>query len=269
MKPIAVVSLVEEYTRREHIDHLFAQQGLDFDYFDAINKQQIDVTLQKHELSVNTDKVSLGETACYLSHYCLWQQVIDNDMLYLMVFEDDIYFSKNAKVLLSDLDWLPPNFDVVKLETMYGQVMIDKGVPLLAEHKLCRMKSRHMGMAGYIISQAGAKKLVAITKALGIDRPVDHIMFDDLIDQKKSAMYQVFPAICIQDKILDMQSERFASCLEHERQSRPVKKIKLTQAQKVNRELARLWKQLGVVALSHSLRLTIKGYKKQKITYPE
>lgn len=45
MKLIAVVSLVEEYTRREHIDHLFAQQVLDFDYFDAINKQQVDATL--------------------------------------------------------------------------------------------------------------------------------------------------------------------------------------------------------------------------------
>lgn len=269
MKPIAVVSLVEEYTRREHIDHLFAQQCFDFDYFNAINKQQVADTLKKYDLIVKTDKVSLGETACYLSHYCLWQQMIDNDMPYLMVFEDDIYFSKNAKVLLNDLDWLPNGFDVVKLETMYDRVMIDKGAHLLSEHRLCRMKSRHMGMAGYIISQAGAKKLVAITKSLGIDRPVDHIMFDDLIDQKKSAMYQVFPAICIQDKILDMQSERFASCLEQERPPRPVKKIKLTQAQKVNRELARLWKQLNVDTLSHSLSLTIKGYKKQKITYTE
>lgn len=269
MKPIAVVSLVEEHARREHIDHLFAQQGLDFDYFNAINKQQVADTLKKYNLIIKTDRMSLGEVACYLSHYCLWQQVIEHDMTYLMVFEDDIYFSKNAKFLLNDLDWLPNGFDVVKLETMYDRVMIDKGTHLLSEHRLCRMKSRHMGMAGYIISQAGAKKLVAITKSLGIDRPVDHIMFDDLIEQKKSAMYQVFPTICIQDKILDMQSERFASCLEQERQPRPTKKVKLSISQKLNRELVRLWRQLAIVNLYHSLLFTIKGYKKQKITYPE
>ncbi|WP_162199615.1 glycosyltransferase family 25 protein [Psychrobacter urativorans] len=41
MKHIAVVSLVDEYTRRKHIDCLFEDHHLDFNYFDAINKQLI------------------------------------------------------------------------------------------------------------------------------------------------------------------------------------------------------------------------------------
>lgn len=269
MKQIAVVSLIEEYERRKHIDSLFEEFELDFEYFDAINKLQVANNLGKYNLTVNTDRMSSGEVACYLSHYSLWQRVIDHELPYLMVFEDDIYFSQSAKVLLSDLNWLPVSFDVIKLETMYDRVMVDKGVHLLSEHRLCRIKSRHMGMAGYIVSQEGAKNLIAIVKRLGIDRPVDHVMFAELIEQHKNLVYQVSPAICIQDKIFNINSNRFDSCLEYERQPRPINKVKLSSSQKINRELVRFWKQLAIINLSQSLVLTLKGYKKQKITYSE
>lgn len=269
MKQIAVVSLVEEYERRKHIDSLFNYFELDFNYFDAINKQQVVDTLDKYNILVNTDRMSLGEVACYLSHYSLWQQVIDYNLPYLMVFEDDIYFTKGAKALLNDLNWLPKDYDVIKLETMYDRVMINKGVQLLSEHKLCRMKSRHMGMAGYIISRKGAKKLITMTQELGVDRPIDHIMFDRLIEQKTSKVYQVCPALCIQDKIYNKNTIRFGSCLEDERGSRPIVKVKLSAQQKFNRELARLWTQMGVINFSRSLFLTVSGYKKQRIEYKE
>ncbi len=267
MKHIAVVSLVDEHIRREHIDHLFNEHHLDFSYFDAINKQQVADTLAKYQLSVTSERLSQGEVACFLSHYCLWQQVVEQHLPYLMVFEDDIYFSKSANFLLSNLDWLPDDFDVVKLETMHERVMINRGINLISGYKLCHMKSSHMGMAGYIISQKGAKKLVAMTQQLGVDRPVDHIMFDRLIEQKTSKVYQVSPALCIQDKIYNEDTTRFVSCLEEERQSQPVVKLKLSIHQKINRELARLWTQMKVVNFSRSLLLTISGYRKQKIQY--
>ena len=139
----------------------------------------------------------------------------------------------------------------------------------MLDHKLCHMKSSHMGMAGYIISQKGAKKLVTMIQGLGVDRPVDHIMFDRLIEQKASKVYQVSPALCIQDKIYNEQSTRFGSCLEEERQARPVIKVKLSAQQKINRELMRLWTQMQLVNFSRSLLLTVGGYKKQKIEYKE
>lgn len=267
MKKAVVVSLISEYERRQHIDNLFDEYNIAFNYFDAINKFQVDETLQKYNLEVRSKRISEGEVACYLSHYCLWQQVVEQDLPYLMVFEDDIYFSKNADDLLNKLDWLPNDFDVTKLETMHCRVMINKGVSLRSEHKLCQMRSSHMGMAGYIVSQKGAKKLLAMTQQLGVDRPVDHIMFDRLIKQKESKVYQISPALCIQDKIYNEHTTRFGSCLEEERQSRPVIKVKLSPQQKLSRELNRLWNQMRVVNFSRSLLLTVSGYKKRRIEY--
>ena len=272
MKSIAVVSLVNEYSRREHIDHLFHEHHLDFSYFDAINKSQVADILAKYNLSVTNAQLSAGEVACYLSHYCLWQQVVEQQQPYLMVFEDDIYFSKSADAVLNNLDWLPSNFDVIKLETMYEEVILSKSVNVVLMHGVYQMQSSHMGTAGYIISQIGAKKLMMMTQEFGIERPVDHIMFEKFIEQKNSKVYQVNPALCIQDKVYNPDFSKFGSELEDERKVRerqPIIKKKLSIAGKLNRELIRLWRQLHIAERYRTLSLMLKGYKNQRVDYHE
>lgn len=269
MKNKIVISLTNEHQRRQHIDTLFEEYELDFGYFDAINKQQAADILAKYNLSVTNAQLSAGEVACYLSHYCLWQQVVEQQLPYLMVFEDDIYFSKSATAVLSNLDWLPSGFDVIKLETMYERVVINKGVRLILGHMLCQMQSRHMGMAGYIISLQGAKKLLAMTNEIGIDRPVDHLIFDRLIGQKNSSVHQVFPALCIQDKIYNKDSVRFASVLEDTRKGSEVVKQKKSGFEKMNKELLRVFEQLSPKNMYYTGWLFMKGYKKRIIDYKE
>ncbi|ALF58741.1 hypothetical protein AOC03_00660 [Psychrobacter urativorans] len=182
----------------------------------------------------------------------------------MIVFEDDIHFSKSATVLLKQFEWLPKKFDVIKLETMYERVVINKGVSLVLGHMLCR----HMCMAGYIISQQGAKKLLAMTEKLGIDRPVDHIMFDRLIEQKNSSVHQTFPALCIQDKIYNRDSVRFGSVLEDARKV-VIAKQKPSGFEKVSIELIRVFAQLSPKRIGYTGWLIMKGYKKRKINFPQ
>lgn len=186
-----------------------------------------------------------------------------------MVFEDDIYFSKSANEVLNELDWLPCDFDVIKLETMNERVMINKGTSLARNHKLCRMRSRHMGMAGYIISQNGAQKLIAMVEKFGIDRPVDHLMFDNLIKQTVNKVYQLYPALCIQDKVYNEHAIEFASCLEEERPKHFILKSKLSQKERIVKELTRIRSQMQIRNIYRSMLLTIQGYQKQKIEYKD
>lgn len=269
MKKVAVVSLIDEHERRQHIDSLFDAHNLDFSYFDAINKTQVEDTLQKHGLKVQSARMSAGEVACYLSHYCLWQQVIEHKLPYLMVFEDDIYFSKSAKTLLNNLDWLPSDFDVIKLETMYESVMIKVNTALQPPHKLYRMKTRHLGTAGYIISHNGAKNMIELVQQFGINCPVDHFMFDKFLEKKIHNVYQLNPALCIQDKIYNSTDTKFGSVIEEGRAPQAIVKQKLTLLQKINRELMRLWRQLHIAERYRTLSLILKGYKNQKIDYSE
>ena len=267
MKKAAVVSLTNEYERRQHIDSLFDAHNLDFSYFDAINKFQIDDTLKKYDLTINTDRMSLGEVACYLSHYCLWQQVIEYNLPYLMVFEDDIYFSKSAKTILNNLDWLPDSFDVIKLETMYDRVMIKADIVLQSPYKLCRMKTKHLGTAGYIISYEGAKNMIELVRQLGISRPVDHFIFDEFLGRNVHDVYQLSPAICIQDKIYYSIDSKFGSVIEEDRAPQALVKHKLSLLQKIRREHNRLLRQLKITEHYRTLLLAAKGYRNQKIDY--
>ena len=58
-----VISLTNEHKRRQHIDTLFKEYELDFEYFDAINKQQAADILAKYNLSVTNEQLSQGEVA--------------------------------------------------------------------------------------------------------------------------------------------------------------------------------------------------------------
>ncbi len=269
MKKAAVVSLIHEHERRQHINDLFDAYNLDFSYFDAINKTQVEDTLKKYGLSVQSERMSAGEVACYLSHYCLWQQVIEHKLPYLMVFEDDIYFSKSAKALLNNLDWLPSNFDVIKLETMYENVMIKANTALQPPHKLYRMKTRHLGTAGYIISHNGAKNMIELVQKLGINCPVDHFMFNKFLEKNVHNVYQLSPALCIQDKIYNNMDSKFGSVIEEGRAPQEILKQKLTLLQKTNREFNRLLRQLKIEEHYRTLLLIAKGYRNQKIDYLE
>lgn len=269
MKNIAVVSLIDAHDRREHINALFKEYNLDFGYFDAINKSQVTNILKKHDLTVETEKMSAGEIGCTLSHYCLWNQIIEKDIPYMMIFEDDIFFAKSAEVLLSDLDWLPCDFDVIKIETTYEKVMLKKEFDLTLSHSLLQMKSRHLGSGGYIISQKAANKLISKVKKLGLQVPVDHMVFEDLVDEVNSKVYQISPAICIQDIIYNKDSIRFESELEKERKPKPKNKQKISVGKKLNREVVRLWKQLKINEAYNTSILIAKGYKSQIVDYKE
>lgn len=121
-------------------------------------KQIFDTLVDKFSIEVSANYLSLGEIGCYLSHFCLWKKVVDENLDYIAIFEDDIYLAKDTSLLLKQLDWLPKDFDAVKLETMYEKILINKGIKILNERYLTKMKSRHMGGAGYILSKKGASK---------------------------------------------------------------------------------------------------------------
>ena len=269
MGNVVVVSLASESARRQHIDNLFSQHEIGFEYFDAINKSQVADILEKYNLTINNERLSLGEVGCYLSHYSLWHQVVEQNMPYVMIFEDDIYFSKYAGDFLKKLDWLPEEFDVIKLETMYEKVMMNRGFSLTYPYRLRHMKSSHMGLAGYILSYDGAKKLLALIQETGIDCPIDHVVFDKLIEQNGSAVYQLSPALCIQDKVYNVDSILFESRLEDERvlKAAPFIRTKLSCYQKIKRESIRLLRQVGI--LYANLIFAFQGYTNKKVKYKD
>lgn len=112
-----VISLRTAHDRREHIKAEFGKQSIHFEFFDAVTPDDIErISTQLNIPLANNQRLSLGEKACFLSHVCLWQKMIDDDLEHIAIFEDDVYLGENATVFLKD-DWLNFPFDIIKLET--------------------------------------------------------------------------------------------------------------------------------------------------------
>lgn len=245
---IFVISLKNALERRKHINKQFMAQQVGFQYFDAIEPHQIDGALKNTGIELENCSLTRGEVGCLLSHISLWKKIIDNNLPYMAIFEDDIYLGCKAKSFLKNISWIPKNVDIIKLEAFSDSVLVElfSKKNLINDRSLFLLKGKHLGTAGYIISNIGAKSLLKYVSELTIIKPIDDIMFDGYIAKKM--IYQMQPALCIQDFIHNKEVN-FASCLQKDRFQRhmsemvvPTKINKISF--KIKREIYRLFVQI-------------------------
>ncbi len=237
-----VISLNTAIERRKHIIHEFGKQDITFEFFDAITTHQLDeVSKQLGLLLFESQRLSAIEKACFLSHIYLWQKMVDNNLEYIAIFEDDIYLGKNAKSFLTDYQWLLNNLndtDIVKLETAFEETHLNKEVTGYENRYFSRLQSSHTGAAAYIISNKAASTLLQYIRALNVDDyiAIDHIIFGKLLS--KLHVYQMTPALSIQSTVLEGDNPTLKSDLEIERSKH--KKI----APKGSRDLNHFFKKI-------------------------
>lgn len=211
-----VISLTQATERRQHIQTEFAKQNIPFTFFDAITPDLIAITCEKIGIDlVHNQRLSNGEKGCFLSHVYLWQKMLDENLEYLAIFEDDVYLGENADLFLTDTNWLQKiDFDIIKLETWQELVHLDKKSLTIQNRNLKLLKSTHVGACGYIIHQHAAKLALNYIKSLPPDYifALDHVIFGALLTQLK--VYQLSPALTIQ---ADRHNHQLSSQLEFER----------------------------------------------------
>lgn len=236
-----VISLKSASDRRKHIEEQFGDKGIAFDFFDAIEPPQVDLQAEKIGLILRQGDLSRNELACLLSHVSLWQKVIDEKIPAIAIFEDDVHLSHDAELFLTDSSWL--QCDIVKLEKSYKSVILDLEKIQVFKDKefvLRKLKKPHLGAAGYILSYQGAVALLDYMKSQNELDHVDQIVFRKYIHEGELGIYQLNPALCIQDYILNPEEQKFKTSL----QWRNKEKIKVKGLKKLLREMNRFLTQL-------------------------
>lgn len=245
---IFVISLSTASQRRQHINQEFAKKNLDFKFFDALTPEPAGEFANQLGLRIDDTILTKGELACFMSHVYLWNKMIQENISYMTIFEDDIYLGENIKEFLSDTLWLEPNWHLIKVEEFTQKVALG---PKLKEFNsnpdraIFELKSKNLGTAGYILSLSGAKKLLDYIQSLDQLIALDHLMFEKLVKDKFLSVCQMKPALCIQDVTLysTKDSVRFASHLYKERQVR-MKYNKKRGVDKILLELSRILVQV-------------------------
>lgn len=241
-----VISLTTSKDRHRHIQNEFDKQSIGFEFFDAITPNLIDQSCQKLEINLANAYLSPTEKACFLSHVMLMQKAIDDNLPYVAIFEDDIYLGEHAYLYLTDGNYLKQNnIDILKLETFLQHRKINKKrtIPCFDNRTIYPLNEYHLGMAGYIISRTAIQTFLNYIKNLPNDRivPIDRLLFDGFMEQM--AVYQLSPALCIQEHIKNPNNILLPSSLEQERQIQQKHKPKRPLLQKIKGELSNVFKK--------------------------
>jgi glycosyl transferase family 25 len=111
---------------------------------------------------------TLGEIGCYISHYRVWQKVVDEQIPFCIVLEDDLTIEPHLASVIDGLKHIN-HWDIIKLSDNRDNPFIDT-VELNAELTLGNYLKVPNGCQGYAVSLAGATKLLARKPFF---RPVD------------------------------------------------------------------------------------------------
>lgn len=240
-----VISLATATERRQHIAEEFGKQGIIFEFFDAVTPNDVDELVNKFDINIQDANLTKGELACFFSHLCLWQKAIDDNLDYLVVFEDDVYLGKDAHLFLKNSDWIPSDCELIKIEHYLDKLILGKSISEIYGRHIKPLKEFNWGTAGYIIHKSMIDKLMnVITEQFKINaEPIDHIMFETAIFKYNLPIYQMTPALSTQSD-RPQQSGKIKSTLEQERRSRmnnqSKPKPRLTLSQKINKRFERI-----------------------------
>ncbi|RLZ11318.1 glycosyltransferase family 25 protein [Acinetobacter sp. 2JN-4] len=217
-----VISLVSEQQRREHIIAEFSKQDVKFEFFDAITpKTSADIA---KEININIENTNLGagEVSCLLSHVVLWKKMLDENLDHIAIFEDDIYLGENVRDFLNDNQWIPEYCDIIKLEAFSSTIKstIKPTEILQKNRKLFPLRSSHVGAAGYILSKKAAVSLLEYFRQTENLIAVDKAMFNYYLVDGNLPVFQMLPALCVQEHRMAGKTDLFPSTLKHERSVR-------------------------------------------------
>lgn len=222
-----VISLNNNQKRRKHILQEFSKQNIPFEFFDAYSPspeltQKIALLLPQ----LNNAPLTSGEKGCFISHLALWHKCLDENLPYIAIFEDDILLGENADSFLNHNKWLGERFQteetyIIRLETFLQPARCDTRTKILQyqQRNFYKLLENHYGTAGYIISRNAILFLLEKFKIIPSDKfvGIDILMFEKYLGKNNYTVYQLNPALIVQELQLNKEKSLLNSQIQQER----------------------------------------------------
>ena len=180
------------------------------------------------------------ELACLASHQRAWRQFLDRaGGEHACFLEDDLHIRPQFAALIENDGWIPADAHSVKLDTYLQRVKLGNPRPAPGGRRVARLYTRHQSSAAYLLSREGAKHYLKLTAKPTF--PADYSLFPENPRKLGLRVYQLTPAIAIQDHLLRTEEggQTFATAMASGEASRPGLREKLA------REATRLMSQVG------------------------
>ena len=174
--PLVFINLDQDSERRTRIEGQLAHLGLPGERLPAVWWKHLPPAEQSLLYSAERNHglyyqpLVDGEKGCYASHIQAWRQLLASDAPALVVLEDDVRLTPQFADVVNAIAALQEPWDMVKLlgrdrEKVRSQRPLVPGTALVDYSRVPSMT------AGYVVSRAGAAKLLAHRQPFG--RPID------------------------------------------------------------------------------------------------
>ncbi|XP_076821530.1 procollagen galactosyltransferase 1-like [Clavelina lepadiformis] len=189
---IYMINLLRREDRYYRMKTVLDLQGISFKHFHAVDSKMMNTSYLKG-LGIDMlpgfvdpyhgrTALTRGEIGCFLSHYYIWQEVVEKGYKQVIVLEDDVRFenafSRKLGHVMNEIQELNLNWDLIYIGRKRMQTEVpEKWVP---GSKVLVEADYSFWTLGYLLSLSGAKKLLA-GNPLGKMVPVDEylpIMFN-------------------------------------------------------------------------------------------
>jgi GR25 family glycosyltransferase involved in LPS biosynthesis len=130
--------------------------------------------VRMNEFTYRKPFMNSSEIGCFLSHYNIWKDILNNEIPYTIIFEDDAKLDTKifAKELEKIMNNAPENFDIISLYKHEGQVTRK----FINYNELFYLTDTKVwGTSAYIITLNAVKELME--NIIPIKYPVDYSMY--------------------------------------------------------------------------------------------
>jgi glycosyl transferase, family 25 len=148
------------------------------------------------------------ELACLESHRIAWRQLLNSPEDCACIVEDDLHIWPGFAALTGSASWIPADAHSVKIDTYLQKVELGEPQAATGERQIARLYSRHQSSAAYILTRAGAARYLDLTASAPL--PADYALFPNHPRRLGLRIYQLNPAIAIQDHLLEPNQGRQA-----------------------------------------------------------
>lgn len=159
---------------------------------------------------------SRGQIGCFFSHFDAWRRIAEGEDAYGLVLEDDLHLSKNFSrfAALDRIDGFPADAEIVRLEAPSNSVLLGPSVLNVDGHALRRVRSSTWCAGAYLLSKPAAAKLLALDKSTHTVADYFLFCYEASPVPELLAIYQLTPAVAIQDKFANPATTTFGSNIE-------------------------------------------------------
>lgn len=188
--PFFIINLPKSTDRKAFMKAQCENMGISPVFIDAVNGKEL--SKSDIERCVDQNRVKklfgrellLGEIGCALSHKRIYQKMVDENILYAVILEDDVVTDTNIYKVIGAIIKCSLPWELVLLGHHKNR---HKGVssllnvwhkyPIMTSFSLNRLASFGFGTYGYIVTLRGAEKLLVDLDT--IYKPIDHYTSDD------------------------------------------------------------------------------------------